>query len=98
MTPTRSNLRLRLRLSYHGQNRLRNAIYYDDSGRTLNSLRRMGGLTSGRQPGVRSELGPETNSWVGCQAARPCSTEEGPSAVSRAQPPTQVDVDLDVLT
>ena len=55
----------------------------DDSGRTLNSLRRMGGLTSGRQPGVRSELGPETNSWVGCQAARPFSTEEGPSALAR---------------
>ena len=32
----------------HGLNRLRNAMYwyYDDSGRTLNSLRRMGGLTS----------------------------------------------------
>ena len=32
----------------HGLNRLRNAMYwyYDDSGRTLNSLRRMGGLMS----------------------------------------------------
>ena len=79
-----------LRRSYHGLNRLRNAIYYDDSGRTLNSLRRTGGLASCRQPGVRCKvgIGARDQFLSGLSSVRPCSFVPPLSATRRYTVPS----------